>query len=54
MTIRRYDHTYQVLGVVSDFHFFSLHQPIEPMMLVGRAQGKEVSVKLDPQNTGLT
>ena len=51
MTIRRYDHTYQVLGVVSDFHFFSLHQPIEPMMLVGRAQGKEVSVKLDPQNT---
>lgn len=46
-TIRRYENTYRILGVVSDFHFFSLHQPIEPMILLGSRPGREISVKLD-------
>ena len=47
MTIQRHDNTYRVLGVVKDFHFFSLHKPIEPMMLLATHQGREVSVLLN-------
>jgi|GEM_PF-976104 len=50
MTIGRNTNPYRVLGVVSDFHFFSLHQPIEPMMLVGTAPSNQVNILLDPKN----
>lgn len=55
MSIQRYDDTYRVLGVVKDFHLFSLHQPIEPMMLLATNSGREVNVLLteDRVSTGL-
>ncbi len=44
MSIQRYDDSFRVLGVVQDFHYLSLHQPIEPMMLIATFHGQEVSV----------
>lgn len=46
-TIQRYDDNYRILGVVRDFHFFSLHQPIEPMMLLATNSGREISILLN-------
>lgn len=47
--IQRYERTYRVLGVVKDFHYFPLHQPIEPMMLLATNRGREVSVLLSAE-----
>ncbi len=46
MTVDR-GKAYKVLGVVQDFHYFPLHQPIEPMMLLATNRGPEVSVLLN-------
>lgn len=42
-------HTYRIVGIVRDFHVFSLHNEIEPVMLVPREDfwTRHVSVRLD-------
>lgn len=45
--------TGNVIGVMKDFHFESLHQPIIPMILIWRPYGK-VSVKISGHNVPAT
>ena len=42
----------RVIGVVSDFHFQSLRQKIEPVVLIYSATGDELAVKLRGQRIG--
>lgn len=45
--------TYQVIGVVKDFHFESLHQKIRPLaikLLPDKQTGEYISVRLTPNN----
>jgi len=44
----------EVMGVVADFHFESLHRKIKPMVflpLMENNRGKYISVRIKPQNT---
>ena len=43
--------TYQIVGVVKDFHYRTLRQPIEPMAMLYRKRGNNIIVKYDIQNT---
>ena len=53
----RFSHTKmgEIIGVVKDFHFQSLHNAIEPMAFyVGNNDLNEISVKISPANIGAT
>ncbi|HEY4784929.1 MAG TPA: FtsX-like permease family protein [Bacteroidales bacterium] len=53
----RFSHTQmgEIIGVVKDFHFQSLHKPIEPMALyVGENELYEISVKVSPHGIDRT
>ncbi|MDE2895623.1 MAG: ABC transporter permease, partial [Chloroflexota bacterium] len=40
----------RIVGVVKDFHFASLHQPIAPLVLFADFQGGHVVVKIKPED----
>jgi putative ABC transport system permease protein len=40
--------TGSVVGVVSDFHFESLHEPIVPVVFIGRHEFRTISVQVSP------
>jgi putative ABC transport system permease protein len=45
------DQPYTIIGVVKDFHFESLHQTINPMILSPGQWGQYIIVRLQPDNT---
>ena len=49
-TINTPDDSYHILGIVSDFHFHSFHQPIEPLMLMPVRSGRDIAMVLNPNN----
>lgn len=46
--LRNGEITGSVIGVVSDFHFESLHEPIVPVVFIGRQQFNTISVQISP------
>ena len=50
-SLSRPNQTFNVVGVVSDFHYFSLHQPIEPLMLIAFRGGNIITAAFAEQVT---
>jgi putative ABC transport system permease protein len=42
---------FRIIGVIKDFHFYSLHEKIQPLILINRYAGfKEIFVRINSQN----
>ena len=55
MINRSFDAEGEIVGVVKDFHFQSLHESIQPFVLVNRPDIVDfISVKINPVNVGAT
>lgn len=50
-TIERRGETYEIVGVVEDFHFESLYEAVKPCLIERSAAGRQVVMKVAPQQT---